>query len=910
MMDEMRNIESLEGLAEDALRKFETVSRAALSELEDRFEPDVEGLVHVNVANNPRAIGELGRIHHTNRQTYQLLAEEPAIARVKVSVGGAEDRVYYICRTAPVSGIPLLASYRSPVGRLASLPIGSEFTLPNGELLEILEQARFHPALRNRIWDSYDTVIETDDYGPVTVESLRQLLDQGLGTDIDEDLLGQLLADEMRKANVFEGVRRGVITKMALRDQPILDQYQDEIFRLPLDSRLLILGPPGTGKTTTLIRRLGQKLDLETLGPDEDEYRMVARISEAGHLPHRQSWLMFTPTELLKQYLKEAFSREGVPAPDERIRTWADLRRQLARNTFGVLRNAAGGGLFVLDDTPGNLSDAAVHQAMEWFLDFDKWQTGHFLDELRQAGSRLSTNPAPEVAQIGERLLSLVDVSGRAVPETVLMALVNESESVRKLRARLKSQTDKVIGEELNRQLNRDKGFLDDFVALLDSLQGAATGVDREEMEDGDSEGEGYGDAEADDEDEVGSRTPRGVALATYMNVVRRYARARARKRKTGEHTRDARILAWLGERIPSDERLTALGHSLLVQSDLGKFANPVKRYLSGVPRRYKRFRRIRQKEGWWYSDDSIARSEIHPLELDIVLLAILKGGRSLLAKDRGTRERNPEVVAALEPVRGLFRNQVLVDEATDFSPVQLACMASMTHPQLSSFFACGDFNQRLTPWGTRSLTELERGFPEKFDTREITIAYRQSRQLAELASRIIETAGGVAPEASFPPHVDSNGFSPALLEACGDRHASVAWLAERIREIERLVGQMPSIAVFVDGEELVPRVADALNQELAKENAHVVACSNGLVVGQENDVRVFDVQHIKGLEFEAVFFVGVDRLAESKPELFDKFLYVGATRAATYLGITCDDVLPAEMSSLKELFVPHWRLQ
>ena len=28
------------------------------------------------------------------------------------------------------------------------------------------------------------------------------------------------------------------------------------------------------------------------------------------------------------------------------------------------------------------------------------------------------------------------------------------------------------------------------------------------------------------------------------------------------------------------------------------------------------------------------------------------------------------------------------------------------------------------------------------------------------------------------------------------------------------------------------------------------------------NDVRVFDIQHIKGLEFEAVFFVGVDRLA------------------------------------------------
>lgn len=39
---------------------------------------------------------------------------------------------------------------------------------------------------------------------------------------------------------------------------------------------------------------------------------------------HNNSWLMFTPTELLKQFLKEAFAREGVPASDQRIRAWYD----------------------------------------------------------------------------------------------------------------------------------------------------------------------------------------------------------------------------------------------------------------------------------------------------------------------------------------------------------------------------------------------------------------------------------------------------------------------------------------------------------------------------------------------------------------------------------------------------------
>ena len=67
--------------------------------------------------------------------------------------------------------------------------------------------------------------------------------------------------------------------------------------------------------------------------------------------------------------------------------------------------------------------------------------------------------------------------------------------------------------------------------------------------------------------------------------------------------------------------------------------------------------------------------------------------------------------------------------------------------------------------------------------------------------------------------------------------------------------------------------------------------------MGQDSDVRVFDVQHIKGLEFEAAFFLGIDRLARTLPDLFDKYLYVGVTRAATYLGLTCDAELPATMA-------------
>jgi hypothetical protein len=80
----------------------------------------------------------------------------------------------------------------------------------------------------------------------------------------------------------------------------------------------------------------------------------------------------------------------------------------------------------------------------------------------------------------------------------------------------------------------------------------------------------------------------------------------------------------------------------------------------------------------------------------------------------------------------------------------------------------------------------------------------------------------------------------------------------------------MPSIAILVNDDEDVVPLAAALDAALSDKNIRAVACSRGQSVGQENDVRVFDVQRIKGLEFEAVFFVGVDELANRFPELFD----------------------------------------
>ena len=108
---------------------------------------------------------------------------------------------------------------------------------------------------------------------------------------------------------------------------------------------------------------------------------------------------------------------------------------------------------------------------------------------------------------------------------------------------------------------------------------------------------------------------------------------------------------------------------------------------------------------------------------------------------------------------------------------------------------------------------------------------------------------------------------------------------------------------MFVDGDDRIDPLVNATAELLAERSIPIVGCKEGRIVGDAREVRVFDIQHIKGLEFEAVFFIGIDRLAARTPDLFQRFLYVGVTRAATYLGVTCEDVLPRSIKPLRVNF-------
>jgi ABC-type cobalamin/Fe3+-siderophores transport system ATPase subunit len=875
--------------AAEVLERFQYVATDAEARLTHRLDPRTSVS---NTFTSEAVLHELRSVFSQNEATYRSLTNEPAIARIVVSDETGARQTWYFCRLE--QGLPpKVFSYLSPNGRLASLPVGSSFTLKNGTVVRVVERAQLHPQRTDDDWDSHETIIHADGTGPITLESLRDYLAHvGQAADVT-DLLAVFIAREDAQSAVFKGIRRSVITKMALRDQPILDRFQDEIFRLPLSEQLIILGPPGTGKTTTLVRRLAQKRSGEI---DEGDQALLQQAG-ASLGEHADSWLMFTPTELLSQYLKEALARENVPASSSRLRTWEQFRRDLGRNVFKILRSSDGAGSFRLNEQSQHLAPAAFAEAISWFEEFNIWHNSRFVEELRSSSRFLSAASDADTRSIALRLSMISKNATAPRVVTLIRQLAPEAAAIRKSIDRIDESVQASIDRAIRDQLAEDRSFLDGLAAFIAGLPSTIQGSEADESE----------DEESDDEPTtLPQQARRASPVTVYRQVVRARARASGAGRQIPRASKTGTILEWLGDRIPPDDELTILAASLSLRTHLRRFAQPLRYYFSGCARWYRTYRRRQISRGRWYVADGSGFSELHPLELDLLLLSLLRTAAELLNDSEIRSQIDNDEWSALKPIYQRQRNQVLVDEATDFSPVQLACMAAISHPTFRSFFACGDFNQRLTAWGTQSLDDLQWAIPG-IRACHISVSYRQSAKLSEFAYKIAQLGGNAVMTPEPPEHVDIEGVCPALLEHQLGVHDISFWMAERIREIERFVGQLPSIAVFVTAEEEVEKTASSLASALSGDNIAVTACHDGQTVGDESNVRVFDVQHIKGLEFEAAFFVGVDRLALLHPDLFDKYLYVGATRAATYLGLTCFDALPANLQPLRPHFCTDW---
>lgn len=223
----------------------------------------------------------------------------------------------------------------------------------------------------------------------------------------------------------------------------------------------------------------------------------------------------------------------------------------------------------------------------------------------------------------------------------------------------------------------------------------------------------------------------------------------------------------------------------------------------------------------------------------------------------------------------------VVVDEAQELTPMDWRML--MRRCPSRSFTIVGDVAQTSALGGTRDWTKSMNALfgPKNWDLKELTINYRNPREVSDLASDFAQGEGlyisTVKAIRSVPDAVERAAFA--------DRETLYRAVGERVRALaDEFVddGGSGRVAVITPDE-----IADAVHAAVADG----LDARPGLV---DDEVVVVGTQAVKGLEYDAVVVVEPGAIAQEAPSRLSAAadLYVALTRPTQRLLIlrTNDD--------------------
>lgn len=689
-----------------------------------------------------------------------------------------------------------------------------------------------------------------------------------------------------------------------LRLNPILDEAQNEVkFDHCFDGVTEIIdGGPGTGKTTTLIQRLKYLITPDDIDAQR-EYNgeeLLTRTQREILSADKGTWIFFSPTQLLRKYLRANMLSEGLHQADSQTEVWSEYLQKILRDEYML----AGNDLpFMFKKKP--LVGKKIYKRKT--LNLLKKFEGAYLKTLvgligKTSEVEYTMLPWKHAAKTIVNTCSEIKVAHSF--SDLIRGLIR-LESLRTASFGPNTKTIQEIVEEHNKQfknraarvflrIQKDENLLNSLLQLVASWE-----TPEEE------------ESEIIDEDSTQSSSqPREARLNSYVRNILRNLALMKYDPKLQIKGRQELIYKQIESLINEDD-YSDLSEYAYFHKDFFPVVGNIESFIFGrISSAYKKFRAdaLKQKKeaDWYLNTLSIIVQDhknklLHPHEQSLLLGFI----NNLIITVRKVSRRRYDVMTHKYAIafKNCYRAIIGVDEATDYTIFDYYAISSLRHPDFSSVTLTGDIMQCLNESGITDWSLLKNNliFP-KLDVKELSVSYRQSPKLLKLADYLyFATTGNPSPYEGLQK--DSPEIPYPLWFSSDDSEDKAEWIVNRILEVTAAYKQVPSIAIFVASAEQVPVLKQEMEDvELLEEaGIDIVDCSNGLVDAKKDTVRIFPIDMVKGMEFDVVFFHNIQNIKNTK--LIDRYIYIGLSRAAFYMGVTASNNLDTTTENIKSLF-------
>lgn len=792
-----------------------------------------------------------------------------------------------------------------------------KYSTPSGVIeIEIFNRASYNPSNFDGEYATDILIRIADDSKSHSFQNIAKILELQLEIDQEKEELKKATEEEAKKLiesidkkeeekRQYLNKAQGFIRRYAqLRFQPILDPMQDSIRRSNIfNGSLIINGGPGTGKTTSLIQRIKY-----LISPTIEEEIVLSKDQKEILFDQKTSWIFYSPNELLALFLRNSMKMEDLVADTERVKVWSSHKNELVKayklvdtttkRPFLIYNKSKEKNL--IRNRPENVR-AVLDEFQQFYLHFQKEKIEKVIEIETNSFAWKNTGESIKNYLQNNKEISDIDDLIRLyfnLNETYK----KESEKVSEEYSNLIKKTAARIQIEVSKNSARAAALFD----ILNSWKSTSQDTDEEDEDENEIEQEDF------DEKEEQANFDFDKELFTKLKAICRKQALKQFDKNIKFSKRDRELIQLIPE-IEIQQEYDQVGQTAYYKKYFERITKGlVANVLREIPMNYKRFRREQLMQGNNNYDlqllDELVKKDknvrIHPDEQALLLHFINN------VCNRIFKSFKPQYDSISHPYVNAHKLNVkpviAIDEATDFSLIDLAAINSFGHPIISSITLSGDIMQRMTNEGLKSWNDFVEMIPDT-ERKDLEISYRQSPTLLSLAQVIYEKSTGET--ANYKSYIEKDEAEPKpLLLVNYDEDEKLNWISERIIEIYKAYGDtIPSIAIFLPDEYLLEDFASKLGNidTLADVGINVKSCRNGEVLGDKDTVRIFSIDKIKGLEFEAVFFHNLDTLQAQNlsDELLLKYLYVGLSRATFYLGVTLNKDLTGNLDFLAAHF-------